>query len=88
MSNPLTPTPAPTLSTATIEQVTNGYIVTQQRTNGIPFGQQTRQVYNDFAEAVSALSTIFGVDLPVDAINTAVSAAQAAKTPQTPVQQQ
>ena len=67
-------TPAAPLPSVTIQQVSNGFIITQQN-NGPPYQPAIQQVYNDFPDVVSAMATIFGVTLTVASITSAISAA-------------
>ena len=77
MATPATPTTP--LPTVTIQQVSNGFIITQQN-NGPPYQPAIQQVFNDFPDIVSAMATIFGVTLPVASVTSAISSASSAST--------
>jgi hypothetical protein len=76
-----TPATSPTtLVSVTVQQVSNGFIVTQQ-TMGQPFNLPVQQVFNDFPDTVAALATIFGVPaITAASLNATITAAAAATT--------
>jgi len=72
--------PSPSLVSVTVQQVSNGFIVTQQ-TMGQPFTPPVQQVFNDFPDTVAALATIFGVPaITAAALNATISAAATTTT--------
>jgi hypothetical protein len=76
-----TPSTSPTpLVSVTVQQVSNGFIVTQQAM-GLPFTPPVQQVFNDFPDTVAALATIFGVPaITAASLNATIAAATSATT--------
>jgi hypothetical protein len=65
------------LVSVTVQQVSNGFIVTQQ-TMGQPFIAPIQQVFNDFPDTIAALATIFGVPaITAASLNATITAAAA-----------
>ena len=68
------------LVSVTVQQVSNGFIVTQQ-TMGQPFTPPVQQVFNDFPDTVAALATIFGVPaITAASLNSTIAAATTVTT--------
>ena len=79
MTTPAT-SPAPSLVSVTVQQVSNGFIVTQQIMS-LPFAPPVQQVFNDFPDTVAALATIFGVPaITAVSLNATIAAAATATT--------
>ncbi len=79
MAAPSTPS-TPSLVSVTVQQVSNGFIVTKQ-TLGQPFMPPVQQVFNDFPDTIAALATIFGVPaITAASLNATMAAAATATT--------
>lgn len=86
MTQPVTPS----VVKVSVEIVSNGFILVVQ-TNNQPnqplmmqqYQEPNRQVYNNFADMVSALATLLGVTLPADSITSAINATTATNTTST-----
>jgi hypothetical protein len=79
LAAPSTPS-TPSLVSVTVQQVSNGFIVTQQ-TLGQPFMPPVQQVFNDFPDTIAALATIFGVPaITAASLNATMAAAATATT--------
>ena len=79
MTTPSTSSTTPLVS-VTVQQVSNGFIVTQQ-IMGLPFTPPVQQVFNDFPDTVAALAMIFGVPaITAESLNATIAAATSATT--------